>query len=63
MHSATSKRTVTFNEFIDETGAKKTTVRKMIRTGKLPVIRAETRILIARDTVEKFLRGELNTSR
>jgi excisionase family DNA binding protein len=60
--AAAVKRALTLNEFMDETGMKQTTTRKLIRSGKLPVIRAETRILIARETLEAFLRGELNTA-
>lgn len=57
----TVKRALTVNEFMDETGAKPTSTRKLIREGKIPVIRVGRRVLIARHTVEAFLRGELPT--
>jgi len=59
MQTQVQPRTVTVKGFIAETGTRTTTTYKMISNGELPVIRTGRRILIARDTVERFLRGEL----
>lgn len=56
------KRALTVKEFMVEVGTKPTSTRKMIRAGKLPVIRMGRRVLISRETIEAFLRGELDTS-
>ncbi len=61
MHEA-QKRTLTVNEFMSETGAKPSSTWKMIREGRLPVIRMGRRVLISRDVLERFLRGEFSTS-
>lgn len=53
------KRLLTFIEFCEETGVRTTTGRKLIATGMLPVVRVGRRVLIARDTVDRFVRGEL----
>ncbi len=55
-------RSVTFDEFCEETGFRSTTTRKMIRLGILPVIRIGRRIRISRDVVEATLRGEYNVT-
>lgn len=55
------KRTLTVNEFMAETGAKPSSTWKMIRECRLPVIRMGRRVLISRDVLEQFLRGEFST--
>ena len=55
------KRTLTVSEFMDETGAKPSSTWKMIREGRLPVIRMGRRVLISRDVLEQFLRGDFST--
>ncbi|GEM_PF-4771507 len=60
MHEA-HKRTLTVNEFMEETGAKPSSTWKMIREGRLPVIRMGRRVLISRDVLERFLRGDFST--
>lgn len=62
MQNTRGKRTVTVPEFMAETGAKPSSTWKMIREGQLPVIRMGRRVLIARDVLEQFLRGEFSTS-
>ncbi len=62
MQQAVQKRSVTVNEFMGETGAKPSTTWKMIREGRLPVIRMGRRVLISRDVLERFLRGDFSTS-
>jgi excisionase family DNA binding protein len=57
-----ASRSVTFDEFCEETGFRPTTTRKMIRLGILPHIRIGRRIRIARDVVEAALRGEYNVA-
>lgn len=61
MQAVTEKRALTIPEFKAETGWKETTVRKLIREERLPTIRAGRRIYITRETVERLLRGELDT--
>lgn len=58
---AGQKRSVTVNEFMEETGAKPSSTWKMIREGRLPVIRMGRRVLIARDVLERFLQGDFST--
>lgn len=58
---ARQKRSVTVNEFMEETGAKPSSTWKMIREGRLPVIRMGRRVLISREVLEQFLRGEFST--
>lgn len=53
-------RSVTFNEFCQETGFKATSTRRMIKLGLLPTIRLGRRVRISRDVVEAVLRGEYN---
>jgi excisionase family DNA binding protein len=59
---AGQKRSVTVNEFMAETGAKPSSTWKIVREGRLPVIRMGRRVLISRDVLERFLRGEYSTS-
>jgi hypothetical protein len=54
------KRTLTVTEFMREAGTKPTSTWKMIREARLPVIHVGRRILISRETLERFLRGEFN---
>ncbi len=58
---ALQKRSVTVNEFMEETGAKPSSTWKMIRESRLPVIRMGRRVLISREVLEQFLRGEFST--
>jgi excisionase family DNA binding protein len=60
MQQAVQKRSVTVNEFMEETGAKPSSTWKMIRDGRLPVIRMGRRVLISRDVLERFLRGDFS---
>lgn len=62
MSATQVSRSVTFDQFCEETGSRPTTTRKMIRLGILPVIRIGRRIRISRDVVEAFLRGEYNVT-
>ena len=61
MHEA-QKRTLTVSEFMQEAGTKPSSTWKMIREERLPVIRMGRRVLIARDVLEGFLRGEYSAS-
>ncbi len=60
MHEA-QKRTLTVSEFMQEAGTKPSSTWKMIREERLPVIRMGRRVLIARDVLEGFLRGDFST--
>jgi len=61
VQQAVQKRSVTVNEFMAETGTKPSSTWKMIREGRLPVIRVGRRVLISRDVLEQFLRGDFST--
>jgi len=58
--STDTRRTLTVQQFMDETGARPTKTYAMIASGELPSIRMGRRILISRDTVERWLRGDLD---
>ncbi len=62
MQQAIEKRSVTVTEFMAETGARPSSTWKMIRENRLPVIRMGRRVLIARDVLEGFLRGEYSAA-
>lgn len=54
-----SKITLTVNETAELLGVSTTTIYTMAREGQIPHVRVRGRILFHRDTIEKWLRGEL----
>jgi hypothetical protein len=56
------RQTFDFPDFCKTVGIGQTTGRKLIRQGRLPIIRIAARVVIARNVVEAILRGELDLS-
>lgn len=56
------RETLDFPDFCKTFGIGETTGRKLIRQGRLPIIRIGARVVIARNVVEAILRGELDLS-
>jgi len=56
------RQTFDFPDFCKTVGIGQTTGRKLIRQGRLPVVRLAKRIVIARHVVDAILRGDLDLS-
>jgi len=56
------RQTFDFPEFCKTVGIGQTTGRKLIRQGRLPVIRLASRVVVARHVVDAILRGDLDLS-
>ncbi len=62
MSTQVERQTFDFPDFCKTVGIGQTTGRKLIRQGRLPVIRIGARIVIARQVVDAILRGDLDLS-
>lgn len=56
------RQTLDFPEFCKTFGIGQTTGRKLIRQGRLPIIRIGVRVVIACHVVDAILRGDLDLS-
>ncbi|MEV2910183.1 helix-turn-helix domain-containing protein [Paenibacillus larvae] len=54
-----NKITLSVNEAAELLGLSNSTIYTMVREGQIPHLRVRGRILFHRDTIEKWLRGEL----
>lgn len=62
MTAPVERQTYDFPDFCKLVGIGQTTGRKLIRQGRLPIIRIGARIVIARHIVDAILRGDVDLS-
>ena len=62
MSLPTERQTLDLPDACRVLGLGETTGRKLVREGRLPIIRAGRRVLIAKATIAAILRGELDLS-